>query len=127
MIIIIINISDPDPPTNVRVEHLGNNSLQVFWNSPGCNGGPVRGVRIMKMLSGSRNLRKILETNQHEWASENGNGSALIEDYEFNGNAMYSWKVSVQYNFSEGFTWSQYSNVYYSGLTGRKFHFHFLL
>ena len=81
----------------------------------------------MKMLSGSRNLRKILETNQHEWTSENGNGSALVEDYEFNGNAMYSWKVSVQYNFSEGFTWSQYSNVYYSGLPGRKFHFHFLL
>ena len=100
--------------------------MQVFWNSPGCNGGPVRSVRIMAMLAGSSNFSKILETNEHEWNSENGNGSALIKDYEFTANVMYSWMVSVQYNFSEGYTWSQYSSAYYAELFGRKFYFDFI-
>ena len=80
----------------------------------------------MAMLAGSSNFSKILETNEHEWNSENGNGSALIKDYEFTANVMYSWMVSVQYNFSEGYTWSQYSSAYYAELFGRKFYFDFI-
>jgi hypothetical protein len=79
-----------------------------MWNSPGCNGGPLRGARI-SMHSG--NTTTHFETNETTWNSSTGVGSFTVTNYEFKVNEEYNWTVAVLYDYIDGMVWSQESSV----------------
>ena len=86
-----------------------------MWNSPGCNGGPVRGVRV-SMYSG--NSTTYFESNETMWNSSTGAGSFIITDHEFEVNGEYNWTVAVLYDFVTGTVWSQESSVVSTKISG---------
>ena len=106
----ILQFADPDPPEFVRITHNGTNRVQVTWNSPGCNGGPVRGVRVSMYPGGSRNAT-LFETNETMWNSSTGTGYFTINNYEFDVNVLYNWTVAVLYDNNIETIWSQESSA----------------
>ena len=112
------NHLDPDPPKNVRAMHNGTDNALVSWTSPGCNGGAVRSVRVKLRASGSSDSA-LFETNQTNWDNETNDGYAIIDNYDFIVNVEYSWNVTVQYNYRDGWTWSQESETYSSVISGK--------
>ncbi|CAB4025155.1 protocadherin Fat 4-like, partial [Paramuricea clavata] len=103
-----LRLRDPDPPKSVTVTHNGTSRVQVMWNSPGCNGGPVRGVRVSMY---SANSTTYFERNETMWNSFTGAGSFIITDHEFEVNAEYNWTVAVLYDYGNGTVWSQESSI----------------
>ena len=95
--------------------HNGTSRVQVMWNSPGCNGGPVRGVQV-SMYSG--NLSTHFDTNQTTWNASNGAGSFIISDYDFKVNEEYNWTVAVLYDYGDETIWSQKSSNVSTKISG---------
>lgn len=108
--------ADPDPPESVTVTHNGTNRVLVTWNSPGCNGGPVRGVRVSMYPGDSRNAT-FFETNETVWNSSTGAGYFTITNYEFDVNVLYNWTVAVLYDSSNETIWSQESSAVFSKIS----------
>ena len=87
-----------------------------MWNSPGCNGGPVRGVRI-SMFSGNLSTPTFFETNETTWNPSTGVGSFTI-DHEFKVNEEYNWTVAVLYDYDDETIWSQESSIVSTKISG---------
>ena len=98
--------------------HLSIDRVRVSWNSPSCNGAPVRGVRIIT-VDISRNLTKLFQTNQTNWNDKSDDAFVILEDYQFFLNVTYVWEVAVQYDYRDGRTWSQYGVINETYLGGR--------
>ena len=111
-------IIDPDPPESVAVTHNGTNRARVTWNSPGCNGGPVRAVRVT-LYSGDSGIPTYFETNTTNWKNTTGVGSFIIDNYEFEFNVEYRWTVAILYDYRDnGTVWSQNSSTVLSRISG---------
>ena len=97
--------------------HNGTSRAQVTWNSPGCNGGPARGVRV-SFYHGNSSTPTYFQSNETTWNSSTGTGSFIINDYEFEVNAGYNWTVAVLYVYGDETVWSQESSLVSTNISG---------
>ncbi len=101
---------------HVTVTHNGTSRAQITWNSPGCNGGPIRSVRVSFYPN---NLRAAtFQSNDTKWNSSTGEGSFIVADYEFKVNVGYDWTVAVLYDYGAATLWSQESSVVSTKISG---------
>ncbi|XP_028402439.1 uncharacterized protein LOC114525371 isoform X2 [Dendronephthya gigantea] len=103
-----LRLKDPDPPTSVTVTYNGTSRAVVQWYSPGCNGGPVRAVRV-SFYPNASNTPILFETNNTSWNASTGKGSFIVPQNEFALNIEYKWTVAVLYNYGDETIWSQES------------------